>query len=42
MAHALAFLGGEAERLEKLSPEMKTFTNQVIAAVPNAAATVAR
>jgi tetratricopeptide (TPR) repeat protein len=38
MAHALAFLGGESERLEKLSPEMRTFTNMVIAAVPNAAA----
>ena len=40
MTHALAFLGGESERLDKLSPEMRTFTKMVIEAVTNAAAKV--
>lgn len=30
LAHALAFLGKEPDRLERLSPEMRTFTEQVI------------
>lgn len=33
MTHALAFLGGQSDRLEKLSPEMRTFTESVIGAI---------
>lgn len=40
LAHALAFLGGESERLEKLSPEMRAFTERVIAAIQETPAPV--
>ncbi len=33
LANALAFLGGESDRLEKLSPEMRTFTENVVASI---------
>lgn len=40
LTHALAYLGGESERLDKLSPEMRTFTKMIIEAVPKTAVTV--